>query len=113
MKIGAAVCAMASLFFTSVVSQETFWGASAQSGRSIPKPTPPPSAESPKRPEAKAKFVADLNASKYKLIFPVDEDELLYKDPPKDGKERKAEEKAREKDSATLQCDTIKKDTEQ
>ena len=83
MKTGTAVPAIAGSLFISVVSLETFWGASAQSGRVIPKPTPPPSAESPKHPEARPKFVADPDADKYKLVFPISYGKRLYKDPPK------------------------------
>jgi hypothetical protein len=93
MKTGAAICAIGGVLFISVVSPETFWGASAQSGRVIPKPTPPPSAESPKQPEARSKFVADPDADKYKLVFPISSRRKIYKDPPKNRKEKKEREK--------------------
>jgi hypothetical protein len=93
MKTGAAICAIGGVLFISVVSLETFWGASAQSERVIPKPTPPPSAESPKQPEARPKFVADPDADKYKLVFPISYRKKIYKDPPKNRKEKKEREK--------------------
>jgi len=40
MKTVTAVCAKAGLLFISIVLLGAFWGASAQSGRLIPKPTP-------------------------------------------------------------------------
>jgi hypothetical protein len=98
MKTGTAVPAVACLLFISVVSLETFWGASAQSGRVIPKPTQPPSAESPKQPEAGPKFVADPDADKFKLVFPISYGKRLYKDPPKNRKEKKEREKEIERD---------------
>lgn len=45
--------------------------ASAQSGRVIPKPSPTPQAALPPQPEAKPTFVIDVNADKYKLVFPT------------------------------------------
>jgi hypothetical protein len=102
MKTGKAVCAITSLLFISLVSLETFWGASAQSGRIVPKPTPPPSAESPKQPEAKPKFVADPDADKYKLVFPISISKKIYKDPPKNREEKKRREKEIEQDSDNI-----------
>src|SRR5262245_14283758 len=102
MKTGKAVCAIAGLLFISLVSMETFWGASAQSGRIIPKPTPPPSAESPKQPESKPKFVADPDANEFKLVSPISASRKIYKDPPKNRKEEKEREKEIEQDSENI-----------
>jgi hypothetical protein len=102
MNTGKAVCAISGLLFISLVSMETFWGASAQSGRIIPKPTPPPPAESPKQPEAGPKFVADPDADKYKLVFPISRSQKIYKGPPKNRKEKKRREKEIEQDSENI-----------
>jgi len=102
MKTGAAVCAIGTLLFISVISLETFWGASAQSGRVVPKPTPPPPAESPKQPEARPKFVADPDADKYKLVFPISARKKMYKDPPKNRREKKRREKEIEQNSDNI-----------
>lgn len=92
MKTKIVVCA--------IVLLTPFFGASAQSGRVVPKPTPTPSPELPKPPEAKPKFVVDPNGDRYKLLFSRGyEDKLLYKDPPKSRKEKKEREKEREKDA--------------
>jgi hypothetical protein len=93
MKTGTAVCAIAGLFFISVVSLEIFWSASAQSGRTIPKPTVPPPDESPKQPEARPKFVADPDADKFKLVFPISSRRTIYKEPPRNKQEKKEREK--------------------
>lgn len=47
--------------------------ASAQSGRTVqpPPPTPAPQTAMPKQPDDKPKFVIDVNADKYKLVFPL------------------------------------------
>lgn len=78
MKTGTAVCAIAGLLFISIVLLEAFGGASAQSGRTIPKPTPPPSPESPKQPETRPRFVFDPDADKYKLVFPISYSKKIY-----------------------------------
>src|SRR5262245_16598036 len=90
---GTAVCAIVSLLFISVVSLEIYWVASAQSGRIISMPTPPPSAESPKQAEARPKFVADPDTDKYKIVFPLSYIQKIYKDHPKNKKEKKEREK--------------------
>lgn len=106
MKTGTAFCAIAGLLFISIVSLAPFWDASAQSGRVIPKPTPPPTVESPKEPEVREKFVADPNAEKYILIFARDiENKLLFKDPPKDKKEKRERKIAIELDALRLADD--------
>jgi len=102
MKTGAAVCAIGGLLFISVVSLETSWGASAQSGRVVPKPTPPPPAESPKQPEARPKIVADPDADKYKLVFPISLSRKIYKDPPENRREKKRREKEIEQNSDNI-----------
>src|SRR5262245_18562829 len=102
MKTGPTVCAITGFLFISVVSLETFWGTSAQSGRVVPKPTPPPSAESSKQPEAKPKFVADPDADKYKLLSPISASRKIYKDSPKNRKEKKQREKEIEQDSENI-----------
>jgi len=102
MKTGTAVCAIGGVLFISVISLETFWGASAQSGRVVPKPTPPPPAESPKQPEARPKFVADPDADEYKLVFPISLSKKIYKDPPENRKEKKRREKEIEQDSDNI-----------
>ncbi len=103
MKTGIAVCAIAGLLFISVVSLVTFWDASAQSGRIVPKPTPPSSTESSNQPEeAKPKFIADPDADKYKLVFPISYRKKIYKDPPKNRKEKKRREKEIEQDSDNI-----------
>jgi len=100
MKTKAAVCVIVSLTSLFIVSLTPFFGSSAQSGRAVPKPAPVPAPDSPKQPEVKPEFVVDPNADKYKLVFPTGyEDNLLYKDPPKNGGERKQREKEREKDA--------------
>jgi hypothetical protein len=93
MKMGIAVCAIVSLLFISIVFPSPFQGASAQSGRVVPKPTPIPSAESQNQSEAKQKFVADPDADKYKLVFPINYRKKLYKDPRKNRKEKNQWEK--------------------
>jgi len=93
MKTGIAVCAIVSLLFISIVLLAPFGGVSAQSGRKVPKPTPAPSAESPKQPEARPKFVPDPDADKFKLVFPISYGKKLYKDPAKNRKEKKEREK--------------------
>jgi hypothetical protein len=93
MKTGTAVCAIAGLLFISVVLLDAFGGASAQSGRIIPKPKAAVPAESPKQPEAKPKFVPDPDADKFKLVFPISYGKRLYKDPPTNRKEKKEREK--------------------
>jgi hypothetical protein len=59
---GTAVYAIAGLLFISVVSPELFWNSSAQ------------------------------GADKYKLVFPTSYIQKIYKDPPKDKKEKKTRE---------------------
>src|SRR5262245_50502787 len=93
MKTGIAVCAIVSLLFISIVLPSPFRGASAQSGRVVPNPTPNPPIESPKQLEAKPKFVADPDADKYKLVFPISLSKKIYKDPPKNRKEKERREK--------------------
>lgn len=94
MKTKLTICMIVSL---SPLLLTPFFGASAQSDRVAPKPAP---AESPKPPEIKPKFVVDPDADKYKLVFPAGyEDNLLYKDLPRDRKEKKEREKQREKDA--------------
>src|SRR5262245_16125041 len=102
MKTGIAVCAIVSLLFISIVLPPPFRGASAQSGRVVPKPTPTPSAESTKQPEARPKFVADPDADKYKLVFPISLSKKIYKDPPKNRKEKKQREKEIGQDSDNI-----------
>ena len=93
MKMGIVVCAIASLLFISIVLPSPFRGASAQSGRVVPNPTPTLPIESPKQLEAKPKFVADPDADKYKLVFPINYRKKLYKDPTKSRTEKKRREK--------------------
>src|SRR5262245_31756544 len=102
MKTGIAVCAILSLLFISIVMLSPFGGASAQSGRKVPKPTPVPPAESPKQPEARPKFVPDPDADKFKLVFPISYGKKLYKDPPKNRKEKKEREKEIERDEISI-----------
>src|SRR5262245_31884519 len=102
MKTGTAVCAIGGVLFISVISLETFWGASAQSGRVVPKPTPTPPAESPKQPEARPKFVADPDTDKYKLVFPISLSKKIYKDPPENRTEKKRREKEIEQNSDNI-----------
>src|SRR5215470_13367351 len=102
MKMGIAVCAIVSLLFISIVLPPPFRGASAQSGRIVPKPTPVPSAESPKQPEARPKFVPDPDADKFKLVFPISYGKKIYKDPPKNKKEKKEREKEIERDAIDI-----------
>jgi hypothetical protein len=83
---GTAVCAIAGLLFISIVLRSPLRDASAQSG------TQSPSTESPKQTDAKPNFVADTGADKYKLVFPLSYLKKIYKDPPKDKKEKKARE---------------------
>src|SRR5262245_14508 len=102
MKTRVAVCAIVSLLFISIVLPPPFRGASAQSGRKVPKPTPVPPAESPKQPEARPKFVPDPDADKFKLVFPISYGKKLYKDPPKNRKEKKEREKEIERDAINI-----------
>ncbi len=93
MRSKTAVCAIAGLLFTSVVSLETFWSASAQSGRIVPKLTLPPSVELPKQPETKPMFVADPDTDKYKLVFPIRSRRKIYKEPARNKQEEKERER--------------------
>jgi len=89
----------AALLFLLVVLLMAHSKVSAQSGRVIPKPPTPP-VESRAQPEAKPKFIPDPNADKYKIIFATGyEDKLLYKELPKDKKQRKEIEREREEDA--------------
>jgi hypothetical protein len=92
MKTGIAVCVIVSLLFISIVLPPPFRGASAQSGKIVPKLKRPPPAESPKQPEAKPMFVADPDDDKYKLVFPISLSRKIYKDPPWNRNEKKRRE---------------------
>src|SRR5215510_1400823 len=102
MKTGIAGCAVVSLLFVSIVLPPPSRGASAQAGRVVPNPTPTPPIESPKQLEAKPKFVADPDADKYKLVFPISLSKMIYKDPPKNRKEKKQREKEIGQDSDNI-----------
>jgi hypothetical protein len=98
MRTGTAVCVIAGLLFISIISQGALGDASAHSGRIIPKPELPPSTESPNQPEAKSKFVADPDADKYKLVFPLSYKRKIYKEPPKNRREKRRRERELERD---------------
>src|SRR5215510_1797831 len=101
MKTGIAGCAVVSLLFISIVLPPPSRGASAQAGRVVPNPTPTPPIESLKQLEAKPKFVADPDADKYKLVFPISLSKKIYKDPPKDRKEKERREKEQDAEDKT------------
>jgi hypothetical protein len=90
------------LLFISIILPGAFGDASAQSERIIPKPTLPPSTESPDQPEAKPKFVPDPDAHKYKLVFPLSSKRKIYKEPPKNRREKKEREKELERDKYNI-----------
>jgi hypothetical protein len=104
MKTWIAVCAIVSLLFISIVLPPPFRGASAQSGKIVPKLKRPPPAESPKQPEARPKFVADPDADKYKLVFPISRSQKIYKDPPWNRTEKKRREKEIEQNSDNIRA---------
>src|SRR5262245_10847788 len=104
MKTGIAGCAVVSLLFISIVLPPPSRGASAQAGRVVPNPTPTPPIESPKQLEAKPKFVADPDADKYKLVFPISLSKMIYKDPPKNRKEKKRREKEQDAEDISTWC---------